>query len=298
MRAKKWAVIDKNLKDKKVKKTSGKKGSTTKEIVDNFVATLPKVKSYKTLDKDIKDKYIADYKAISLKRINALKKDIKSYFEAQEKEVLANLKEEMKGLEPNEFRLKGISDILFDGKGAINAGISLITPYIKDFVKKSGIDAVKLAGGTAFDSATTFINNWVTNRAQFFSDSINSTTQDSLKSAIQAGIDNSESLNDISKRVAGVYDIAKGSRTDMIARTEVASASNFGAIEAYKQSDIKQMQWVVVDPQDDDCLENADDIEAIGDSFPSGDDAPPVHPNCQCTTVPVFDDSEDTDENQ
>lgn len=298
LREKKWKAFE--AKKKKELKPASKK-ATTKEIVDTYLLKMPTAKRSKSLDKSVKETYISTYKENSLIRTNNVKKSLVKYFNQQQKEVIANLKEEMKGLEPAEYYLKGMSDILFDQSDAVSTGISLMTPFLKDWLKQSGDSAATLAGGTVFDSSTTFITNWVTNRAQFFADSITQTTQDDLSATIQAGIDAGESLTDISTRVADVYDIAKGARTDMIARTEVAAASNFGAIEAYKQVGVTQHEWAVVDPQDDDCLENDGAIVDIGDEFPSGDEEPPVHPNCQCTTLPVFDDStdeEDTDENQ
>ena len=143
--------------------------------------------------------------------------------------------------------------------------------------------------GSKFTPETDTLNKFVEKRSKYFAETINNTTREDLLASIQDGLDNGEDLSDIEDRIAAVYDIAKGSRTQMIARTEISAASNQGAIGAYQQAGVEKMEWVVVDPQDADCLENDGDIEVIGDAFPSGDTEPPVHPNCECTTVPVFD---------
>lgn len=283
---------------KKVVEKNAKPKSEAEKAIDKFVAKFPKKIEFRTITAQQKSDYVEYYKAQSAIRTNKLKEELRKYFDTQQREVVANLKEELRGLEPIEYSLKGVSDLLFDLPDAIKSGISLITPFIRDYIEQSGGAAAKIAGIPTFDSSTTFIKNWTTNRAQFFSESINSTTADKLSAQIQEGIAAKESLSDISARVAGVYDQARDYRTDMTARTEVAAASNFGSIEAYKQAGVTRHQWIVVSPDDEDCLENDGQIVDIGDAFESGDTDPPVHPNCQCTTVPVFDDDEeDTDNN-
>lgn len=165
----------------------------------------------------------------------------------------------------------------------------MITPYIEQYIKASGGHASNLMG-TEFDAGTATLNAFIAARAKFFSESINGTTREALLTSIKEGLDNGDDLNGIQDRISEVYDIAKGSRTQMIARTEISAASNAGAKGAYVQAGVEKWQWVVVDPSDEDCIENDGVTEAIGDSFPSGDEEPPIHPNCECTTIPIFGD--------
>ena len=89
-------------------------------------------------------------------------------------------------------------------------------------------------------------------------------------------------------------------RAEMIARTEISLANGGGSLAAYKiskanGSNIKK-EWIADDEACPECLENeaagAIDLE---DEFPSGDDAPTAHPNCECALSPVIIDGE-TDE--
>jgi HK97 family phage portal protein len=74
-----------------------------------------------------------------------------------------------------------------------------------------------------------------------------------------------------------------------IARTELIDAYSQAATEDYKASGIvEQVKWLVAPDCDDECLDNADEVISLGDAFPSGDDDPPVHPNCRCCVVPFF----------
>ncbi len=290
-------VIDQTPKPEKQKKikvpvVKAKKGGIEK-IVDKYVKNLPPSKREanihrKSLDATKKEEYIADW-VKRMSSIKPLKNKLNDFFATQEKEVQANLREEMKGLTPKEFKYKAVSDILFDAEKSLSTGISLITPFIQNWLNESGKTGNNAAGGDGFKDDTKPVKDFIDKRAKFFSESINGTTREELLQTITEAKDKGESLDEISKRIAEIYNKAQDIRTDIIARTEVSAASNFGAIEGYKQAGVTEHQWVVVNPEDDDCLMNDGEIVKIGDAFPSGDGEPPIHPNCQCTTVPIFD---------
>ena len=278
---------------KEVKKDEPK--TPGEKSVDKFLASLPLTAYKKNIEKKgIDDNTKKDHVDAWMKRaetnVSILKKKLRNYFAVQEKEVQGNLKEELKGLEAKEFKYKAIEDVLFNYDKSVAAGISLITPFIEQYIKESGKIATALAHGTEFDNTTPSITKFQEDRAKYFATTINDTTSADLLASIQEGIDAQESLEDISKRVATIYEQAMDYRTDLIARTEVAASSNFGTVEAYEQAGVEQHQWIVVNPDDADCLENDGEVVDIGDAFPSGDTMAPVHPNCMCTTIPVFKD--------
>lgn len=264
--------------------------------VDEFIKNTfagNKIKDIR-LDGEKKKSYIEGW-VKKMQNTGAMKKQMRAFFDDQHKEVIANLKDELKGFKPAEFHLKGVKDMLFDMGDANKTAIQIAMPQLKAWIASAGADAAVIAGGT-FSAGTQFIKNWTLNRAQYFADTVNQTTEADLTSTLTEGLANKESINELSARVAAVYGKAQDYRTDMIARTEVSAASNFAAGQAYQQAGVDRQQWVVVDPQDEDCVENDGDIEDIdGGTFPSGDSAPPVHPNCQCTTIPVFNDDADSD---
>jgi len=252
------------------------------DLVNSFVAKLPesKHKGLKKIEGTAKSAYIQTWKNHLDVLEGPLKKKLVSYFEEQKSEVMKNLNSEYKGLEAKEFKVKGISNIVFDYDDSIGLGISLITPFIREYIEKSGEQGTVLASGEKFDLDTPRIKDFIPKRAEYFAKSINDTTTNKLLFSIQEGIDNTETLEEISKRVADIYDIAVGSRTQMIARTEVAASSNFGAVEAYKQAGVEQHQWIVVNPEDHDCIVNEGEVVKIGSPFNDGSTEAPVHPNC------------------
>lgn len=273
---------------KPMKKSSGKQ-TTGEKLVDDFTAKMPTPKpAVKQLTDLARIKYLDSWKKEIDISAGPLKKELGVYFTKQEREVQKNLREEMKGLQAKEFVLKGLDDVLFDEEDAIGSGISLITPNIREYIKRTGESATLLVGGESFDTGTQAIKRFVEKRAKYFADSITNTTRDSLFKTLKDGTEAGESLESLSERVASVYDIAKGSRSDMIARTEVSAAGNFGAVEAYQQAGIEKHQWAVVEPDDTDCMEADGEIVDLGEEFKNGLTEPPVHPNCLCTTIPIF----------
>jgi SPP1 gp7 family putative phage head morphogenesis protein len=276
--------VDKVPTEKKISKPSKK--SKIEDTVNKFIAKLPNM-GKKTMSDETKKTYIDMWKKGIETSKTAFGKKLIKYFEKQKKEVIANLNSEMKGLNAKEYKLKALSDVLFNETNAVKTGISLITPFIQDWIKRSGDNASDLTDQD-FNDKTDNISKFTNDRAKYFADTINQSTADDLMATLKEGTTNGETLEELSKRIADVYDIAEGSRADMIARTEVSASSNFGALEAYTQAGVEQIQWVVVNPEDEDCLANDGQIVSIGDEFNSGDEQPPVHPNCVCTTIPIF----------
>jgi HK97 family phage portal protein len=53
----------------------------------------------------------------------------------------------------------------------------------------------------------------------------------------------------------------------------------------YEQGDVTHLRWVCDGNPCPECLENDHEVVAVGDAFPSGDMAPPVHPGCMCELI-------------
>jgi HK97 family phage portal protein len=262
--------------------------SEAEKAVDKFVAKMPKAESEKKqLTEEQKKGYIEIWKANIKIGTKPLEKKLKAYFEKQEAEVQKNLRRELKGLDAKQYILKGLNDIVFDEDEALSAGINLITPFLKDYIKRAGESAASLVDGK-FDDGTKQIQKFLKDRATYFSETVNNTTREKILDSVQEGVNGAETIDQLSARVSQVFEEATQSRTVMIARTESSASANFAASQAYLQAGITQHEWVVVEPEDDDCKGNEGVVVKIGEPFPDGDTEPPVHPNCVCTTIPVF----------
>jgi SPP1 gp7 family putative phage head morphogenesis protein len=86
-------------------------------------------------------------------------------------------------------------------------------------------------------------------------------------------------------------------RAALVARTETNMASNAGALNGYVASGVVDgKQWLTAEDDlvSEDCQENGaagpngDGVLPLDEDYPSGDDAPPAHPNCRCTLAPYI----------
>lgn len=137
---------------------------------------------------------------------------------------------------------------------------------------------------------------------------IDDTTREKIKLVLAEGFGAGESIDDLSKRVEGVFETATTSRADMIARTESIRAANSATVEAYRQSDVVEAKEWLTEMDNRTCpvCESLDGktIDLDGNFFNEGDTVtvgetqvsvggvdvpePPLHPDCRCTTIPVI----------
>lgn len=122
---------------------------------------------------------------------------------------------------------------------------------------------------------------------------ITESTRDLVRAQVNSAIANGSTVQELATALREGAAFSE-ERALMIARTEINAADSAGAMESYKECpEITGKRWVTAgdDAVSDICLENeADGDIPIGDSFSSGDDSPPGHPNCRCVISPVFSD--------
>lgn len=121
---------------------------------------------------------------------------------------------------------------------------------------------------------------------------ITESTRDFLRADVTAAVAEGWSNDTLAAKIADSYGFGE-ERAATIARTETNLASNQGALIGYKISGVVAgKQWLTAedDRVSEECELNGDaGVLALDADFPSGDDAPPVHPNCRCTIIPVVD---------
>jgi hypothetical protein len=76
---------------------------------------------------------------------------------------------------------------------------------------------------------------------------------------------------------------------ELVARTEIYRAMMQAAMEAYRAARVERVRWVTRSGNPCPiCLANeAAGPRYLGEPFPSGDQAPPAHPHCECALVPA-----------
>lgn len=133
---------------------------------------------------------------------------------------------------------------------------------------------------------------WLGERADYAADSVTLSLYDRAKEIIAGNLaDDVTDLDKIKADIISTFKDEKAYRVERIARTELITAYNKAAVEEYKESGlVEQIKWITAedDRVDEECALNENKTVKIGESFPSGDDQPPIHPNCRCDVIPYF----------
>jgi SPP1 gp7 family putative phage head morphogenesis protein len=110
---------------------------------------------------------------------------------------------------------------------------------------------------------------------------------DLIGTTVADGIANGDTPTQIGNAIADA--ISSPERALTIAITEGQRSKIEANVDSYAANGVEQIEWTTNDPCPD-CESNDGKIVTLGDDFPSGDQQPPVHPNCQCDVIPVMPD--------
>jgi SPP1 gp7 family putative phage head morphogenesis protein len=126
---------------------------------------------------------------------------------------------------------------------------------------------------------------------------ITDSTRDGLRQYVTDAIEQGWSNDRLASEVRDSYAFSS-ERAMVIARTETNMASNQGALNGYKASGVVDgKQWLTAedDQVSEECEENGNAgpnqdgvLLDFDEEYPSGDSAPPAHPNCRCVLAPYI----------
>lgn len=236
------------------------------------------------------DNYVAVYLSASKNFERVFQLGMNTVFEEQKKRILAKVPKKSTKATVN------IDDWSLDEEDETKIMVNVFTPLSKEVIKANGERAAKLVGeGTNFSMATDVVQNYLKDRTFKFSFEVNQETNRLLGDTLKEGVKNGEGIPQLRARVSELFTDMESYRSERIARTEVISASNFAANEAYNQSGVvNQVQWLATEDDriDDECAELDGNIIDLGDSFANNEyfgdvEYPPVHANCRCTVIPI-----------
>jgi SPP1 gp7 family putative phage head morphogenesis protein len=113
--------------------------------------------------------------------------------------------------------------------------------------------------------------------------SINKTTIDALRKILSDGFAQGDSIQTLTGKLEGFFKESEKWRAEQIARTEVQTAANFGAVERYKSEGITEFEWLASPNSCEECL------PLDGKRFPiDSGEQPPLHNNCTCGILAVI----------
>lgn len=149
-----------------------------------------------------------------------------------------------------------------------------------------------LAPETDTTNVTLRVKNILDTKALLVSGQITQTTQDSIRTALIAGVEAGEGSDLIAKRVSTVFDDAKGSRAKLIARTEVVGSFNQASLESAKllpREVVDSKQWLATNDArtrpEHAAVDNQ--IQPLDSPFNVGGKMlqHPGEPGCRCTIL-------------
>lgn len=128
---------------------------------------------------------------------------------------------------------------------------------------------------------------WASVHAGELVSGINDTTQELIADAVEQGIEDSLGVNGTARLIRSTLEDMTVVRSQMIASTEMNAAFSEATMRKLDRLGVEYKQWIT-SPGNvcDECSENEDASPIpLDDDFPSGDPAPPAHPNCRCAVT-------------
>ncbi len=258
------------------------------------------------------DNVAAERKAYLKKLPNrqvGFKRMSRKFFTGLEDEVMKNLDSAgepkgFSGLEEKAFEEKAksyIDKIVFDATKAISVLVKMSRPYYKASATDGAKDIATFMGVSYEDiHETPAAIKYVENKPVKFANEVLDTTMADLRKNLAEGLAAGEGLGEIGDRIAKTFDMARGFRTEAIARTEVGSALNFGRHTEMSEQGVEKKQWICIFSNSrDDHMEADQQIVDVKDQFSVGGESadypqdfglsPANSVNCQCSVSPVFD---------
>ena len=210
---------------------------------------------------------------------------------------------------------KDLGDDLFNMSDEDNNIDQELSPVLEGLIAEQGQLALEFSGAKdAKYQQSQALAAAIKASTKKMSQNFNQETIDQLSNTLNEGLQNGESIKQLSDRVASVYDTAQDYRSDRVARTESQAASNGATLDAYQQNPVvTAMTWFANPDACEYCAEldgttvgledtfvsqgdsvDVDQSDGSTDSYQAdyGDvDTPPLHPNCSCTIIPVTESS-------
>lgn len=168
-------------------------------------------------------------------------------------------------------------------------------PEIRNIVDERAVAYARERGAEMVGMRVDDLGRLVENPNAFWR--ITEPTRDYVRADVTTAIAEGWSNDRLSSALAEAYGFSK-ERATVIARTETNRAASVGALAGYKASGVVEAkQWLTAEDDlvSEECQENGqagpggDGVLPLDADYPSGDEAPPVHPNCRCAIAPVVD---------
>ena len=241
-----------------------------------------------------------------VKRVTGYEDKIKLSFQQHDKNqqarVITNLLKFLTNTKGVEQKAIAKADI-FDANAEVGAVIDFATPLLGELWKDQALIAIgKLTTDAVFsfnDVSKRILQASVSRMAKKYT----RTTLALLTTELNDGLKNGDSLDQLTKRVQGIYGLTEEYRAARVARTETFSVANDASRDAFRQSGVvKSVEWYTAEdeltcefcaPMDGKVVSIEQSFFAKGDTVDGADGGtmtldyekvqnPPLHANCRC----------------
>lgn len=272
----------KPLEDKAIKRLSRVFGSQVKSVITkNFIQGI--LNEWNNINKAIINQSLEETS------IRKTSEEIQMQREADLDRFISEELDKQKALKKDSDERKALLLILlWLLTSAIETGIVIDKVWlikklqvIKDpnaqlIIDKINVDKVNLTNQKILD----YINEY----SGKVEEGLNDTTKERIKNSVKKEVLKGGTATEIAKQSTVAVTAINVSRSATIARTEIFNAKAYENRIFLGKWGFSFWIWLCAKPQDWECIINCGAIRPVGSPFPSGHDAPTVHPNCQCFT--------------
>lgn len=223
---------------------------------------------------------------------------VRDFNNRQEREVQSRLARITKGVAKSD---------LFDMESEVGVMVDFVTPLLKGLMIEQAMEEYAAQGFEGvLNPENLSVNRFVEQAAKRLAKGYNNVTAGLLKRALNEGIANGESLDQLAGRVREVYQFSDETRAARVARTEAFYIANEGSREAYRQSGIvASVRWYTAQDErtcpfcgplhgkivgiNEVFFNKDDELEVDGRKLKldyRAIDVPPLHTNCRCFIRP------------
>ena len=133
----------------------------------------------------------------------------------------------------------------------------------------------------------TFYNATFSERIWSHQDRLRSALSIELQRGLIAGVGSREMANNLRKQ----FDVSRYD-AERLTRTELRRVQTDVARDSYKENGIEQYEFMAVNPAACPICKALDGNKYYVRDMVAGENAPPIHPNCHCTTAPYIPDDD------
>lgn len=134
--------------------------------------------------------------------------------------------------------------------------------------------------------------DWATKHGATLVTQMDEETKRRLAKVIADGIETKRGIPGLARDIKTQFTDMSRFRSQMIARTETASALSQASLDNMEAMGIDGKEWVTTGSkfsQEDECGENeAEGVIPVNQAFGSGHQGPPAHPDCECALAPAI----------